>query len=186
MYLSSKNNVSNAQSVAEPASDRKVLATHPVRTCKNSFWQVVRFGIVGVCNTAIDVLVLNLLLWGFPTQNMHVLLLYNSLAFISGAFNSYIFNKYWTFRHTRPPTGSELLRFATVNGVSFLCNNGILWIAAGVLHRLLTNTTLWANGAKLSAVVGTATLTYLGMRLWVFVNPLRNKESDRVVSLHAP
>ncbi len=192
MHLYTKNEERDARFLAaaqaqdastNASDDRKVLATHPVRTWKNSFWQVVRFGIVGVCNTAIDVLVLNLLLWGFPTQNIHLLLLYNSLAFISGAFNSYIFNKYWTFRHTRLPTGSELLRFATVNGASFLCNNGILWIAAGVLHRLLTNTTLWANAAKLSAVVGTATITYLGMRLWVFVNPLCNKESDRVVSL---
>ena len=192
MHLYTKNEERDARFLAaaqaqdastNASDDRKVLATHPVRTWKNSFWQVVRFGIVGVCNTAIDVLALNLLLWGFPTQNIHLLLLYNSLAFISGAFNSYIFNKYWTFRHTRLPTGSELLRFATVNGASFLCNNGILWIAAGVLHRLLTNTTLWANAAKLSAVVGTATITYLGMRLWVFVNPLCNKESDRVVSL---
>src|SRR5215471_8237579 len=127
LYMGSPfvKNASSARPVAEPASDRKVVATQPVRIWKHSFWQVVRFGIVGVCNTAIDVLVLNLFLWRFPTQNIHLLLLYNSLAFISGAFNSYILNKYWTFRHTRRPTGSELLRFATVNGASFLCNNGI-------------------------------------------------------------
>jgi putative flippase GtrA len=176
-------NASTTRSVAEPAPDRKVVATHLVRTWKNSFWQVVRFGIVGVCNTAIDVLVLNLLLWSFPTQNMHLLLLYNSLAFISGTCNSYIFNKYWTFRHRQRPTGSELSRFAIVNGVGFLCNNGILWIAAGLVHRLLTNTVLWANVAKLSAIVGTATITYLGMRLWVFVNLPHNKERERIASL---
>lgn len=169
-------NAPSARSVAEPTCGRKVVVTHPVRTWKNEFWQVVRFGIVGAGNTAIDVLVLNLLLWRFPTQNMHLLLLYNSLAFISGAFNSYLFNKYWTFRHGRSPTGGELLRFAIVNGVGFLSNNGILWTAAGVLQRLLTNTTLWANGAKLSAVVGTATITYLGMRLWVFVNSPHNND----------
>ena len=172
-------NAPSARSVAEPASGSKIAVAHPVRTWKNSFWQVVRFGIVGAGNTAIDVLVLNLLLWRFPTHNVHLLLLYNSLAYISGAFNSYLFNKYWTFRHRRSPTGGELLRFALVNGVGFLSNNGILWTAAGVLQRLLTNTTLWANGAKLSAVVGTATITYLGMRLWVFVNPFCNGERER-------
>lgn len=171
-------NAPGARSVAEPVSDRKAVATHPVRTWKNSFWQVVRFGIVGVCNTAIDVLVLNLLLWSFPTQNVHLLLLYNSLAFISGACNSYIFNKYWTFRHRQRPTGNELSRYAIVSGVGFLCNNGILWIAADLIHRLLTNTVLWANVAKLSAIAGTAAITYLGMRLLVFVNSPHNKAGD--------
>lgn len=145
---------------------------------KNSFWQVVRFSIVGVSNTAIDVLVLNILLWKFPTQNAYLLLSYNSLAFASGALNSYVFNKYWTFRHRQTSTNSELLRFATVNGVGFLCNNGILWIAASILHPALMNTTLWANGAKLSAVVGTAMVTYLGMRLWVFTHsPITKREN---------
>ena len=41
------------------------------------FWQFVRFGIVGVLNTLIDVLVLNILLWRFPTHNadLHTILL---------------------------------------------------------------------------------------------------------------
>ena len=35
--------------------------------------------------------------------------------------------------------------------------------------ELLLNPTLWANGLKLFAIVGTALISYLGMRLWVFM-----------------
>ncbi|HLW02768.1 MAG TPA: GtrA family protein, partial [Ktedonobacterales bacterium] len=61
-------------------------------------WQVMRFGLVGVLNTCIDLLALNILFWLFPTRSVGLLLLENSLAYSFGAVNSFLFNKYWTFR----------------------------------------------------------------------------------------
>src|SRR5690242_14728916 len=73
--------------------------------------QMMRFGAVGVVNTGIDIGTLNLLLWRFPTHNANTLLIYNSIAFLLGALNSFILNKYWTFQARRAASGSEILRF---------------------------------------------------------------------------
>src|SRR5207253_5504351 len=64
------------------------------------FWQVIRFVVVGFSNVTVDVLILNLLLMSFPTTNTGLLLAYNSVAYASGAINSYVLNKHWTF-HSR-------------------------------------------------------------------------------------
>ncbi len=143
------------------------------------FWQAVRFVIVGISNVTIDVLTLNLLLLSFPTSNSGLLLLYNSAAYALGAFNSYVLNKYWTFHSRRATTGSELLRFAIVNVAGILCSDCIIWIAAGILQPVVANAILWANASKVAAIMGTAMLSYLGMRLWVFAGASRPKEREK-------
>ncbi len=139
-----------------------------IQMFSTSLLQLMRFAIVGVLNTGVDILVLNLLLWRFPTHNTNFLLGYNSLAYTVGAINSFYFNKHWTFKHKRKTNGSELLRFALVSVLGILCNDGIIWIAAGVLHPLIRNNFLWANLSKGLAIIGTSVISYLGMRLWVF------------------
>src|ERR1700730_19362332 len=62
------------------------------------FSQLLRFCIVGGLNSFVDVLVFNLLLWGLPTQDSGLLVVYNSLAYLIGALNSFCWNKLWTFK----------------------------------------------------------------------------------------
>jgi putative flippase GtrA len=142
-----------------------------------SFWQIIRFGMVGIFNTSIDVLILNLLLWRFPTHDANLLLLYNLAAYTIGALNSFMLNKYWTFQRRQAATSGELLRFASIGVIGILCNSGIVWIVAKILHPLIANTVLWANASKFSAIIGTAIISYLGMRLWVFAG--KSQESGR-------
>ncbi len=131
-------------------------------------WQIARFGIVGVFNTGIDVLTLNGLLWRFPTHSTNLLLAFNSLAYFVAAVNSFVFNKYWTFRSRQGITGRELVRFAIVTLVGFLCSDSLIWIFGTLLHPLISRPVFWANASKLSSVIGTMLISYLGMRLWVF------------------
>ncbi len=133
-----------------------------------SIWQIARFGTVGILNASIDILTLNILLFRFPTHNVNLLIAFNTIAYTLGALNSYFLNKYWTFRHKQATTGGELLRFATVNVAGILCNDAIIWLVAGALHPLIANALIWANTSKVSAAIGTAIVSYLGMRLWVF------------------
>lgn len=54
--------------------------------------QFIKFAVVGTLNTAIDIGLLNLLLfWNWNT------LVANTLAFLVAAVNSFLWNKYWTF-----------------------------------------------------------------------------------------
>ena len=135
--------------------------------------QFVRFSLVGVLNTIIDIVAFNLFILCFPTQNVALLIVYNSLAYALGAFNSYILNKYWTFQRGQGTTGREVMRFVIVNMCSILCNNIMLWLVAGIAHPFISSPTLWANIAKVIAISGTVTLSYLGMRLWVFAGTTR-------------
>jgi putative flippase GtrA len=129
---------------------------------------MLRFGIVGLANTLIDLLTLNLLLWRSPAHNASLLLMYNSIAFLAASLNSFVWNKYWTFRRRQVATPIEIARFATVAIAGFFCNDALVWTVGSMLHPLITNSFLWANLAKLSATAGTMLVTYLGMRLWVF------------------
>ena len=140
---------------------------------KRFYWlkQLLRFGLVGGLNTLLDILVLNALLLLFPTTSTTTLLAYNALAFSIGAINSFLLNKYWTFGHKQKTTLTELSRFT----LTTLCGIGwsslVLWLASTLLHPVVGNATLWANAAKLVSVASSALLSYVGMRLWVFVRP---------------
>lgn len=38
------------------------------------------------------------------------------------------------------------------------------------IHAFLANVTVWVNVSKVAAITGTTLISYLGMRLWVFVS----------------
>ncbi len=140
------------------------------------FWQIARFAIVGCLNTVIDLLVLNALLWLFPTQNTLIVLGFNSFAYTTGAINSFLLNKYWTFQRQGRITIGEVLRFLLTTGAGVLCSDVLLWGAVVVLRPLIANQMVLTNIAKIVAVLGMATISYLGMRLWVFVRTSRERE----------
>src|SRR5438876_6663733 len=89
-------------------NDRLPADAHRFHAWSSTFWQFLRYCLVGGANTASDLLTLNVLLWGFPTNNVQVLVLYNSVAYSSGALTSFFLNKYWTFGHKRRTTWREL------------------------------------------------------------------------------
>jgi len=151
-----------------------------------AFWQFVRFGMVGILNTLIDVLTLNILLWRFPTHNANLLLIYNSLAYTLGALNSFSLNKYWTFKQKRSTTGGEIVRFAIINVTGILCNDITIWVVARILHPLISSNILWANVSKLSAIAVTFLVSYFGMRLWVFANNPRGHQIPAAVNAAEP
>ena len=153
----------------------------PIHGRFHTFRQILRFVLTGGLNTLADLLILNGLLWLFPTSSSGMLLAYNSLAYSIGTINSFLLNKYWTFGQKRGTTRAELARFALITLCGIAWSSLILWLVSHVLHSLLFNPTIWANASKLVAIGGTALISYLGMRLWVFVS----KQSEMQAVLHA-
>ncbi len=131
--------------------------------------QLIRFGTVGIINTVLDLFILNSLLWLFPTTNTLLVLLFNSLAYGIGAINSFLLNKYWTFRHRQPTTVGEVGRFTFTTLLGIGCNDSLIWLANILFRPLIGQDTLWMNASKLIAIAGTVFISYLGMRMWVFV-----------------
>ena len=143
--------------------------------------QLVRFGIVGGVNTSLDLLILNGLLWLFPTTNTILVLLFNSVAYCLGAVNSFLLNKYWTFARRQRTTWSEVRRFAITTFFGMVCNDILIWFANNLFHPLISNAALWMNASKIVAIAGTVFISFLGMRLWVFVN--RSQQDDAPIEL---
>ncbi len=151
----------------------------------NTFWQFFRYCLVGGANTISDLLTFNALLWCFPTDNVQVLVLYNSVAYASGALTSFFLNKYWTFGHKHKTTRREVVRFIIILFLEVLYSNGLLWLAGKMLQPWIDTQShllflglpvgyiLWGNAAKLVAVVGGAITSYLFMRFWIFAKPRR-------------
>jgi putative flippase GtrA len=139
-------------------------------------WQFVRFGLVGCLNTTIDLLVLNCMLWLWPTQNIAKLLLFNTTAYACGALNSFFINRYWTFQRAGRPQAREGVRFLLMTLATIGCNDLILWFMGNILHPVHLNETLWSNISKVVAIVCTFLVSYLGMRLWVYVQSSHQKQ----------
>jgi putative flippase GtrA len=134
------------------------------------------FCVVGGLNTFVDVLVFNLLVWGLPTQDSGLLVIYNSLAYMAGAVNSFCWNKLWTFKQRSHAANDQLVRFALVTSLGIICNDAFLWLATTILTSLSLNSFLWVNVAKISAIAGSVAVSYVGMRFSVF-----NKIDEREV-----
>ena len=156
------------------ASDR-----HHSYPWSSTCWQFLRYCLVGGANTLLDLLVLNVLLWGFPTKNVLILVVYNSVAYSGGAVTSFFLNKYWTFGHKQRTTRREVVRFVIVLALEILYSNGLVWLAGKALQPLITNGTLWGNASKLLAVAGGAVLSYTFMRFWTFAGRSQDRAKQR-------
>jgi putative flippase GtrA len=145
----------------------------PYHLWQKEIWQIFRFAIIGGLNTVLDLLVFNAFLWIMLTSETRLLLIYNSIAYISGSINSFLLNRHWTFRYRQRLSASEIRRFVTLVILGILCNDVIIWLASSSLNA---HTFLRANLSKLIATAGTMLISYLGMRLWVFIRPAQQKK----------
>ncbi len=152
---------------------------HRFHAWSSTCWQFLRYCLVGGANTLIDLLILNVLLWAFPTNNVLVLVVYNSVAYSSGAVTSFFLNKFWTFRRKQRTTGRQVVRFAIILALEILYSNGLVWLAGKALQPLITNPTLWGNASKLVAVAGGAVLSYAFMRFWIFAGRSQDRPKQQ-------
>ena len=145
--------------------------------------KILRFSLVGIINTIVDIAVLNILLWISPTSDIWRILTYNSMACIVAACNSFLWNKYWTFKYRGPVTAQLVLRFAGVSIVSMLGNNFILWVFIQLLPSALTGAGLVAILLKVAVGASMMALSFIGQMTLVFVSNKRaSKKLIRAVS----
>jgi putative flippase GtrA len=118
--------------------------------------EFLRFGLVGIVNTAVDFVVFVLLYRGTGLDP----LLCNVVAFLVAVTNSYLLNHHWTFRGS----GSTLSFFAYVRFAAL--NAGGLVI--GTLAILLLGRFMPLELAKLIAAGLTLIWNYTCSKLFVF------------------
>lgn len=125
--------------------------------------QFMKFGIVGVINTALDYLIYSALIIVF---HVHFLAA-NAVSFSLAVTNSYVLNRRWTFRSDNPDWKKEATKFFLVNLVGLGLSEMFLKI---FVHGLGVSPFI----AKLMAVVIVLGWNFIGTRLWAFRTPLRD------------
>ncbi len=88
---------------------------------RKTFVQMMKYSSVGIVNTIIGVSVIFLCMEIFHLSYI----ISNIIGYAAGLINSFIWNKFWTFRSSGN-TGSEILRFIIVFAIAYIIQLGAL------------------------------------------------------------
>jgi len=143
-------------SVERPERASTSLAPQPNGTRAHVLVQFVKFGIVGVSNTALTFAVYTLLLKAFGVWYLAA----SAIGFAVGATNGFLLNRRWTFRDH---VGDSLtpVRWAVVQGGGLAVNEVLLYLLVdqGKVDKLL---------AQAMATVVVTVSTFIVNRAWTF------------------
>lgn len=119
--------------------------------------QFIKFGLVGVLNTALHYTVFYIL-YSFVGLNY---LLASAIGYAAGLINSYILNRNWTFKSHDIDRKREFARFAWVNLLSLGVNLAALkaFVAWGGLQPEV---------AQVLAILFSLVANFVGNRFWTF------------------
>lgn len=148
-------------------------------------YQVAKFALVGGLNTLVDWGILAFLIFFFRkffiTEPEGVLFivfsvtiifysLYKAISFVLATLNSYIWNKFWTFkRQASESVSKEFTQFIIVSIIGFLINVGI---ASGIFKFMAPvgglNSDQWGIAAAVVATAISMIWNFLGYKFIVF------------------
>ena len=127
-----------------------------------------KFLCVGLLNTSLDFLVLNICIFFFGTgHNGELFVVFKSVSFLTAVTNSYFMNKYWVFQNTRKIEAKEPTMFFIISCIGFLINVSIAFLVFTIFAPPLSPH--WA--ANLGALAGACVVfvwNFIGYRFFVF------------------
>ncbi|OXS52206.1 hypothetical protein B1A99_34815 [Cohnella sp. CIP 111063] len=129
--------------------------------------KMAKYALVGGLNTGVDFAVFCALVYGlgFPSAGAQ------AVSYLAGTVNSYLLNRYWTFRVRNKMSAAEMVRFVLVNAASFAAATAVL--------LALEHAGLEAAAAKAVSVFVSLAVNYAGYRLWVFGGKQRQRIEER-------
>ncbi len=121
--------------------------------------QAIRYGAVGVLNTAAGLLLIFAALhfWGFGDVEA------NAFGYGTGFLMSFMLNRRWTFDH-RGPAAKSLCKFALVTATAYCANLATTLLACRVIG-------MNAYLAQMAGVPAYVAFGFLGSRYFAFAPP---------------
>ncbi len=135
--------------------------------------QFSKFVVIGLMNTAIDFAILNLLMWWIGIYKGSWIILLNALSFSVAVINSYLWNKYWTFRAKEADEAGEVVKefsqFAAVTLIGLAINTSVVFGVTTFVQPLFgLSPEIWANLAKVAATGFSLIWNFIGYKFIVF------------------
>ncbi|MBL7053566.1 MAG: GtrA family protein [Candidatus Portnoybacteria bacterium] len=131
--------------------------------------QFSRFLVIGFLNTAIDFTILNILMWWTGIYSGLSIILLNAISFSIAVFNSYFWNKYWTFKDKEKVEAKEFSQFILVTLIGLAINSGIIFGVTTLVSPMFgISPELWANLAKAAATGFSLIWNFAGYKMFVF------------------
>lgn len=134
------------------------------------FFQLAKFGIIGVSNTIIDLGIYALLIHLTGTTTGILITGFKTLSVTIAIVNSYVWNKYWAFkREEASAIGKEFAQFVTVSLLGLVINVSITSVLVNLLgapHGF--SGSAWATTSGAIASICVLAWNFLGYKLLVF------------------
>lgn len=117
--------------------------------------RLIRFGLVGVINTLITMIIYNVLIH-FGVNY----LIANVIGYGLGTINSYVLNNNWVFK-TKSNKIETFIKFLSVNILSLAINSTMLYSMVSILD-------FNKSMAQIGAIASGMIVNYLANKLWTF------------------
>jgi putative flippase GtrA len=147
-----------------------VAAGYLLSKIRGFFFQLSKFGLIGVTNTVIDLGIYNLLIFMSDVSSGYLIAVFKSFSVLAAIVNSYIWNKFWSFEKKEVSNfGEEFTQFLLVSLVGLLLNVGITALVVNVIGApagMAEKT--WANIGGLTASILVLTWNFIGYKFFVF------------------
>lgn len=138
---------------------------------KKSYREIVKFGIVGLIGTVVDVGVYNLLIFGFGLASIYIARI---ISFTLGATNNYILNRKWTFRSRERRVGRQYIQFLIVSVIGLGLNLLIMGGLQGLVKNMQSEV-LKKNIPVIIAIIIVFIWNYIINKIWTFRDSAKHK-----------
>ena len=149
---------------------------------KKSFIQLIKFALIGVLNTLVDIIVYSALVWVFniKAESVIIIALFNIISYSCGMLNSFVLYTHWTFKSEYKRTKREFIEFIILNVItcvlsyalqlllkSTVFSGGITeWACELIKYDDINKMTLWLSKILATGVV--LVFNFVGSKLLVF------------------
>ncbi|MGK2849014.1 MAG: GtrA family protein [Minisyncoccota bacterium] len=134
------------------------------------FFQLAKFGLIGVTNTVVDLGLYNLFIFMSDISSGYMISVFKSFSVLAAILNSYVWNKFWSFERKESENfGEEFTQFLLISLIGLLLNVGITSFIVNVISVPMgMPDKAWANIGGLTASVLVLTWNFVGYKFFVF------------------
>ncbi len=131
---------------------------------KRTILQFSKFGIIGISNTAIDLVVYSALTRGISFFGEHYLVA-AFISFVVSGINGYYWSRKWTFKHhsgrVHKTTTRQIVKFYIASAIALVLNQGFLYLFIEYAEIL-------SEVAKVLSGMSAGIVNFLLQKLWTF------------------